>query len=143
MKYTVDGNAIQSWLSRFAIVLGAIGLGWALAKAGFNDALYAVSGPLVIAVLAAAALWVFLLPFQKHLPRIPVSDRALGALGQATALLDRAAGFIGLALSSSVLFASDSVGFIEIASGIVGLVAAWFVIWRLDRVARREAAKQG
>lgn len=140
MKST-SGREPMDWRIWLAQVAGGIGLGWAFAKSGLSRALYdAITLPLILSVLAAAALWVFALPFLKHiqllerLPRIPVVDRALD-------VLDRAAALLGLGLSTSLVFEWDSS--FQVGALLGAVIIGVYFAWRLGRVARREAAKYG
>lgn len=124
MDRTERRNPLLSWLTTSAMLLSAVGLGWAANEAGLHQALYAAGWPVVVGVLAFAALYVFALPFRKHLPRLHVPrwlDRWSGP----------ALGLFGVALSSSTMFSTGSFNFTFFAALLAALLVIEF--WRRRR----------
>ncbi|MCR6644585.1 MAG: hypothetical protein NVV62_08740 [Terricaulis sp.] len=113
------------WLVSIALIAGAVGLGWLLSKTGFYEASPRASGPVLVVMLAAAALYIFSLPFWKYMPRLPLSERVRHA---AITVFN----FTLLAWSSSTMFSQGAVTMGHYVGFGVAVVLLIFLV-RLSR----------
>ncbi|HRE42708.1 MAG TPA: hypothetical protein PKY87_01925 [Terricaulis sp.] len=128
------GSPIASGLIWGAQVAGALAVGWLLSKTGFYDAFFDAFGASFIFILAAAALYIFALPFLKHLPPMP---RLLPE--RVTHLLFRALVLGCWALNIGSMFSQGAVTPVTITVFILAAIVAF--IWS-RRAEQDEDAEQ-
>lgn len=70
MERSDEQSAVPLWLP-FVILFAAFALGWVLNKSGLGQVVSQVTLVAFLPLLAVCALFVFALPFLKHLPPLP------------------------------------------------------------------------
>lgn len=121
-------SPITSGLIWVAQVTGAGAIGWLLSKTGLYEAFFDVFAASFIFILAGLALFIFALPFLKHLPPMP---RLLPE--SVTHIVSRPLLWVLMAWNIGALFAQDQATPTLFGIFFLALIAGFILAVRAER----------